>query len=167
CRSSAAGSRCGWRRSTKTSSSLGPPSSSCPDSWESHEPTTLALTPQPDRARLAPGPPEPPGTPSAVPPGRSTPARSRLRRTPATPPVASPTPPPRNTERKHPVKRNRLVATSVASTITLALALTACSTGGNDNGSGEGEAATGDIRVWLNGSDTPDAAREYLKTTFE
>src|SRR5690606_12416729 len=100
-------------------------------------------------------------------PGRSTPARSRLRRTPATPPVASPTPPPRNTERKHPVKRNRLVATSVASTITLALALTACSTGGNDNGSGEGEAATGDIRVWLNGSDTPDAAREYLKTTFE
>jgi len=65
------------------------------------------------------------------------------------------------------VKRNRLVATSVASTITLALALTACSTGGNDNGSGEGEAATGDIRVWLNGSDTPDAAREYLKTTFE
>jgi len=55
----------------------------------------------------------------------------------------------------------------VASTITLALALTACSTGGNDNGSGEGEAATGDIRVWLNGSDTPDAAREYLKTTFE
>jgi len=48
-----------------------------------------------------------------------------------------------------------------------ALALTACSTGGNDNGSGEGEAATGDIRVWLNGSDTPDAAREYLKTTFE
>ncbi|MTG89985.1 extracellular solute-binding protein [Cellulosimicrobium sp. BIT-GX5] len=65
------------------------------------------------------------------------------------------------------MKRNRLVATSVASTITLALALTACSTGGNDNGSGEGEAATGDIRVWLNGSDTPDAAREYLKTTFE
>ena len=66
------------------------------------------------------------------------------------------------------MKRNRLVAASVASTITLALALTACSTGGSgDNGSGETEATTGDIRVWLNGSDTPDAAREYLKTTFE
>jgi N,N'-diacetylchitobiose transport system substrate-binding protein len=67
------------------------------------------------------------------------------------------------------VKRNRLVAASVASTITLALALTACSTGGgsDDNGSGDGESASGDIRVWLNGSDTPDAARDYLKTTFE
>jgi len=65
------------------------------------------------------------------------------------------------------VKRNRLVVASVASTITLALALTACSGGSDDNGSGETEAATGDIRVWLNGSDTPDAAREYLKTTFE
>ncbi len=65
------------------------------------------------------------------------------------------------------MKRNRLVVASVASTITLALALTACSGGSDDNGSGETEAATGDIRVWLNGSDTPDAAREYLKTTFE
>lgn len=69
------------------------------------------------------------------------------------------------------MKRNRLVATSVASTITLALALTACSSGGgDDNGSGSGaggDAPTGDIRVWLNGTDTPDAAREYLKTTFE
>ncbi|KON72543.1 hypothetical protein M768_13630 [Cellulosimicrobium cellulans F16] len=67
------------------------------------------------------------------------------------------------------MKRNRLVVASVASTITLALALTACSTGGgsDDNGSGETEAASGDIRVWLVGSDTPDAARDYLKSTFE
>lgn len=65
------------------------------------------------------------------------------------------------------MKRNRLVAASVASTITLALALTACSTGGGSDDTGSDEAATGDIRVWLNGSDTPDAAREYLKTTFE
>lgn len=67
------------------------------------------------------------------------------------------------------MKRNRLVATSVASTITLALALTACSSGGgndDDNGSG-GEAATGDVRVWINGSDTPQDARDYLKETFE
>lgn len=66
------------------------------------------------------------------------------------------------------MKRNRLVAASVASTITLALALTACSTGGSgNNGSGDGESASGDVRVWLVGSDTPDAARDYLKTTFE
>jgi len=67
------------------------------------------------------------------------------------------------------VKRNRLVATTVASTITLALALTACGSG--DSGSGEtasGDAKTGDIRVWLVGAtDTPKEAREYLKTTFE
>ncbi|MGW6004784.1 extracellular solute-binding protein [Oerskovia enterophila] len=67
------------------------------------------------------------------------------------------------------MKRNRLVATTVASTITLALALTACSSG--DSGSGDGAsgdaAKTGDIRVWLVGTDTPPEAREYLKTTFE
>ncbi|MCB7136431.1 extracellular solute-binding protein [Cellulosimicrobium marinum] len=68
------------------------------------------------------------------------------------------------------MKRNRLVATSVASTITLALALTACGSGSgtdDDNGSGEETAASGEVRVWLVGSDTPDAAREYLTTTFE
>ncbi|MFJ4128987.1 MULTISPECIES: extracellular solute-binding protein [Oerskovia] len=67
------------------------------------------------------------------------------------------------------MKRNRLVATTVASTITLALALTACGSG--DSGSGDGAsgdaAKTGDIRVWLVGTDTPADAREYLKTTFE
>ena len=67
------------------------------------------------------------------------------------------------------MKRNRLVATTVASTITLALALTACSSG--DSGSGDGAsgdaAKSGDLRVWLVGTDTPADAREYLKTTFE
>lgn len=29
------------------------------------------------------------------------------------------------------------------------------------------EAETGDIRVWLVGTDTPQEARDYLKTTFE
>src|SRR5689334_4966369 len=29
------------------------------------------------------------------------------------------------------------------------------------------EPATGNIRVWLNGEDTPKEAREFLKTTFE
>ncbi|MFT3798275.1 extracellular solute-binding protein [Microbacterium sp.] len=31
----------------------------------------------------------------------------------------------------------------------------------------ESEAATGDLTVWLVGSDTPDTARQYLKDTFE
>ncbi len=51
------------------------------------------------------------------------------------------------------------------------LALSAC--GGSDsdgtesaNNSGSG-AATADIRVWLNGTDTPQEARDWLKTTFE
>jgi N,N'-diacetylchitobiose transport system substrate-binding protein len=69
------------------------------------------------------------------------------------------------------VKRNRLVATSVASTITLALALTACSSGGSgnddtDDGTG-GEAGAGDITLWLAGPDTPDELRDYLVDTFE
>jgi len=48
-----------------------------------------------------------------------------------------------------------------------ALALTACgSDGGDDDGAGGGP-QTADIRVWLNGADTPQAARDWLKTTFE
>ena len=46
--------------------------------------------------------------------------------------------------------------------VVAALALAGCA------GSGPAaESETGDIRVWLVGTDTPDAAREYLKTTFE
>lgn len=66
------------------------------------------------------------------------------------------------------MKRNRLVAATMASTITLALALTACSndsSGSGDDASGSSEGAT--ITLWLAGGDTPDALREYLKTTFE
>ncbi|UZN04676.1 sugar ABC transporter substrate-binding protein [Cellulomonas sp. S1-8] len=52
-----------------------------------------------------------------------------------------------------------------------ALVLTACSSGG-DTGDGSTDAASGgtegaEIRVWLVGTDTPDAAREHLKETFE
>ncbi|WP_418277500.1 extracellular solute-binding protein [Isoptericola jiangsuensis] len=70
------------------------------------------------------------------------------------------------------MKRNRLVAATAVSTVTLALALTACSSDtdapADDAQAGEsGEMASGDIRVWLVGSDTPDEARDYLKTTFE
>ncbi len=45
------------------------------------------------------------------------------------------------------------------------LALTACASGGDPGAFGDGEAA--EIRVWLNGTDTPQEARDYLADTFE
>ena len=52
-----------------------------------------------------------------------------------------------------------------------ALALTTLAACGSDDDGGssstDGGPETADIRVWLNGPDTPDAAREWLKTTFE
>lgn len=45
------------------------------------------------------------------------------------------------------------------------LALSACAPTSDEGGSDAGEAA--EIRVWLNGTDTPQDARDYLKTTFE
>ncbi|WP_308797045.1 extracellular solute-binding protein [Agromyces silvae] len=52
-----------------------------------------------------------------------------------------------------------IVALGAAAALTLA----GCASGGNDASSAEGA----EIRVWLVGTDTPDEAREYLKTTFE
>ena len=53
----------------------------------------------------------------------------------------------------------------------LALAsLAACGDDGdsdNDNSSGDNGPQSADIRVWLNGADTPQEARDWLKTTFE
>lgn len=46
-----------------------------------------------------------------------------------------------------------------------ALALTSCASTGNAPGDAAEKDAT--IRVWLVGTDTPDAAREYLTKTFE
>ena len=48
-----------------------------------------------------------------------------------------------------------------------ALALAACGNDGSDDDSGSNGPATADIRVWLNGADTPQAARDWLKQTFE
>jgi N,N'-diacetylchitobiose transport system substrate-binding protein len=45
--------------------------------------------------------------------------------------------------------------------VATAIVLAGCSTGS------PAEEETGDIRVWLVGTDTPDEARDYLKTTFE
>lgn len=53
-----------------------------------------------------------------------------------------------------------------------ALALTALAACGDDSSDGDGSSSGGapeaaDIRVWLNGTDTPDEARAWLKKTFE
>ena len=47
-----------------------------------------------------------------------------------------------------------------------ALTLGACGGNGDDDTSDAG-AKTADIRVWLNGADTPQEARDWLKKTFE
>ncbi len=58
----------------------------------------------------------------------------------------------------------RMAAVGVAA----ALALTACSSGDDDTPtSSDGTAEAAEITLWLNGADTPDELRDYLKTTFE
>ncbi len=48
------------------------------------------------------------------------------------------------------------------------LAIAGCSSGGgNGGGSSSSTAASGDLRVWLVGTDTPQTARDLLKKTFE
>ena len=63
---------------------------------------------------------------------------------------------------------------SLAAAVTAGLAITTLAACGSDdsnsddgNGGGEGSSAKADIRVWLNGTDTPDEARDWLKKTFE
>lgn len=62
-------------------------------------------------------------------------------------------------------------ALALTTALTMALALSACGSGddGDDGGSGGGDSSSGsaEIRVWLNGADTPQEARDYLTTTFE
>ncbi|MFT4258791.1 extracellular solute-binding protein [Microbacterium sp.] len=61
--------------------------------------------------------------------------------------------------------KRKIALTAVAGASLLTMALTGCQSG-TDNGGGE-SAETGELTVWLVGSDTPDSAREYLKKTFE
>src|SRR5688500_274604 len=73
----------------------------------------------------------------------------------------------RFSERSAPVRRNNKVAIAAVATMT-ALALAGC--GGGDDGEDSGENGgpeTAEIRVWINGADTPQAARDWLKETFE
>jgi len=52
--------------------------------------------------------------------------------------------------------------------VAAALALTACSSGDDTpSATSDGTPEAADITLWLAGADTPDALREYLKTTFE
>ena len=60
----------------------------------------------------------------------------------------------------------KLGAAATAGVLALGLGLSAC--GDDDAGASSGGGPEkADIRVWLNGTDTPDTAREWLKTTFE
>ena len=60
----------------------------------------------------------------------------------------------------------RRMAAATAGVLALGLGLTACSD--DDEGSNEGGGPeTAEIRVWINGADTPQEARDWLKTTFE
>jgi N,N'-diacetylchitobiose transport system substrate-binding protein len=52
-----------------------------------------------------------------------------------------------------------------AGVLALSLGLSAC--GDDDDPEGGSGSDAAEIRVWINGADTPDAAREWLKTEFE
>jgi N,N'-diacetylchitobiose transport system substrate-binding protein len=58
--------------------------------------------------------------------------------------------------------RNHLVIAAVA-----ALTLSACGGNGDDDKNADSGSKGAEIRVWLNGTDTPQEARDWLKSTFE
>ena len=64
------------------------------------------------------------------------------------------------------IKRN--IAFATAGVLALGLGLSACGDDDNaDAATSGGGPKTADIRVWLNGTDTPQEARDWLKQTFE
>ncbi len=64
------------------------------------------------------------------------------------------------------VRIKKSLAAAVTTTLAVAT-LAACGSGSNDNDNTGGGAETAEIRVWINGTDTPQAARDWLKETFE
>jgi len=66
---------------------------------------------------------------------------------------------------KNALSRSGAVAT--AGVLALGLGLSACGDDDADAASGDGGPDKAEIRVWLNGTDTPQEARDWLKTTFE
>ena len=61
----------------------------------------------------------------------------------------------------------RFGAIATAGVLALGLGLSACGDDDDADDASGGGPKTAEIRVWLNGTDTPDAAREWLKKTFE
>jgi N,N'-diacetylchitobiose transport system substrate-binding protein len=59
------------------------------------------------------------------------------------------------------------INTWLATAVVAALALAGCGNDDDGGGNGDGGPKTADIRVWINGPDTPQAARDWLKKTFE
>ena len=60
---------------------------------------------------------------------------------------------------------NKTLAAATAGVIALGLGLSAC--GDDDADAAGGGPDKAEVRVWLNGPDTPDEARDWLKKTFE
>jgi N,N'-diacetylchitobiose transport system substrate-binding protein len=65
------------------------------------------------------------------------------------------------------VRMKTTLGTPLGIALSAVLALTACGSDDDDSSNNGGGPETADIRVWLNGPDTPQAARDWLKTTFE
>jgi len=63
------------------------------------------------------------------------------------------------------VRIKKSLAAAVTTTLAVAT-LAACGSGSNDEETGGG-AESAEIRVWINGEDTPQEARDWLKETFE
>ena len=74
------------------------------------------------------------------------------------------------TDERNTVVRIKKSLTGVAVAALALTTLAACGNeddGGSDSGDGGGGPESADIRVWLNGTDTPQEARDWLKQTFE
>ncbi len=62
--------------------------------------------------------------------------------------------------------RIKKTLTGLAVTALAVTSLAACGSDDDPSG-GDGGPESADIRVWLNGTDTPQEARDWLKKTFE
>ncbi len=59
------------------------------------------------------------------------------------------------------------LALATAGVLALGLSLTACGDDDKADASSDSGSSNAEVRVWINGPDTPDDAREWLKKTFE
>jgi len=62
---------------------------------------------------------------------------------------------------------NRKLALATAGVLALGLGLTACGDDDKADAADGGGTSAKEVRVWINGPDTPDTARDWLKKTFE